>query len=239
MKDEFSNRLTMFKTARDLLNLPERKVVWLNQNPTIFTTKVAALDPALAALEAFCQAHGVDITGAAVDKDKEETEVENVGYKLGRLNVQWFRDQGDETNAAKCDLSLSQWRGLRDQTLILKAREIRDLALPIAATPAGFAYGITSSLVQQLTDEVNEYEAVANAPAVSIAQRKARTLGLRAEFKKVEAKFEGLDDLILAFNETEAGRALIAAYKEARIIRDAGHGAKKPVTPPAPTPPPA
>ena len=49
MKDEFSNRLTMFKTARDLLNLPERKAVWLNQNPTIFTTKVAALDPEIIA----------------------------------------------------------------------------------------------------------------------------------------------------------------------------------------------
>ena len=236
MKDEFSNRLTMFKTARDLLNLPERKAVWFNQNPTIFTTKVAALDPEILALDNLCQQQGVDITGAAVDKDKEETDVENVAHTLGRLLVQWFRDQGDETNAAKCDLSLSQWQKLRDTTLILKAREIRDLGLPIAATPAGFAYGITSGLVQQLTDEVNEYEEFLTKPQTSIAQRKARTLGLRAEFKKLEAKFASLDDLILAFNSTAPGRSLIAAYKESRIVRDAGHGPKKPapVTPPAP-----
>lgn len=237
MKDEFSNRLTMFQTARDLLNLPERKAVWLNVNPTIFTTKVAALDPALTALENYCQAHGVDITGAAEDKDKEETDVESVGHQLGRLLTQWFRDQSDETSAATCDLSLSKWRKLRDTTLILKAREIRDLALPVAATPQGFTYGITSALVQKLTDEVNEYEDVVTKPATSIAQRKARTLGLRAEFKKVETQYEGLDDLILAYNQTEAGRSLIAAYKESRIIRDAGHGAKKPVVPPTPTPP--
>ena len=237
MKDEFSNRLTMFKTARDLLNLPERKPVWLNVNPTIFTTKVAALDPAITALEAYCQAQGIDITGAAVDKDKEETDVENVAHTLGRLLVQWFRDQSDETNAAKCDLSLTGWRGMRDVALILKAREIRDLALPIASIPAGFAYGIASSLVQKLTDEVNEYEQVLTTPQTSIAQRKARTLGLRAEFNKVEAKFEGLDDLILAFNTTEAGRSLIAAYKAARIIRDAGHGPTPPPVPPVPPTP--
>lgn len=237
MKDEFSNRLTMFKTARDLLNLPERKAVWLNQNPTIFTTKVAALAPTLVGLQEYCLKHGVDITGAAVDKDLEETDVEDVGHTLARLMLDFSRDQGDETTAAKCDLSLSQWRGLRDTTLILKAREIRDLAVPIAATPLGFSYGITSSLVQQLTDEVNEYEEVLTKPQTSIAQRKAFTLGLRAEFNKVEAKYESLENLILAFNTTPAGRDLIAAFKAARIIRDAGHGPKKPPTPtPTPTP---
>jgi hypothetical protein len=224
----------MFKTARDLLNLSERKVVWLNQNPTIFTTKVAALDPAIAALEEYCRKHGVDLTGIAKDKDLEETDVEDVGHKLGRLMLDYSRDQGDNTTAAKCDLSLSAWRGLRDTALILKAREIRDLALPVAATPLGFSYGITSSLVQQLTTEVNEYEEVVNQPTLSISQRKILTLGLRAEFNKVEARFESLDDLILAFNTTPAGRDLIAAFKEARIIRDAGHGPKEPPAPPTP-----
>ena len=167
MKDEFSNRLTMFKTARDLLNLPELKVVWFNQNPTIFTTKVAALDPAIAAIEEYCRKHGVDLTGIAVDKDLEETDVETVGHKLSRLMLDYSRDQGDHTTAAKCKLSPSDWRGLRDTALILKAREIRDLALPIAATPLGFSYGITSSLVQKLTDEVKTAlrEAEATLPA--------------------------------------------------------------------------
>ena len=233
MKDEFSNRLTMFKTARDLLNLPERKPVWLNVNPTIFTTKVAALDPAITALEAYCQAHGVDITGAALDKDREETDVENLAHQIGRLLVQYFRDQEDETNAATCELSLSQWRGLRDVALIQKAREIHQLAVTAAAA-GGPDYGITSTLASLLDGEIGEYEIVITKPQTSIAQRKALTLGLRAEFKKVEAKFESIDDLILAYNTTEAGRSLIAAYKAARIIRDAGHGPTPPPVPPLP-----
>ena len=87
---------------------------------------------------------------------------------------------------------------------------------------------------------MNEYEEFLTKPQTSIAQRKARTLGLRAEFKKMEAKFASLDDLILAFNGTAPGRSLIAAYNESRIIRDAGHGPKNPPTPtptPTPTPP--
>ena len=233
MKDEFTNRFTMFTTARDFLQLPASKAVWFGQHPLIFTTKVAAVGTAITDLGLYCQKHGVDISGAAKDKDKEETDVENVAHRLGRFLVQWFRDQGDETNATKCDLRISDWRILRDQTLIAKAREIRDLAIPVGALPAGGTYGIISSVIQQLTTEVNEYEEIVNLPATSIAQRKALTLGLRAEFNKVEAAFDSLDDIILGFAETAEGRALIAAYNEARIIRDAGHGAKKP----APVPP--
>jgi hypothetical protein len=73
-----------------------------------------------------------------------------------------------------------------------------------------------------------------NTPTLSINERKARTLGLRAEFNKVEARFESLDNLILGYNTTPAGRDLIAAYKQARIIRDAGHGPSAPPAPPVP-----
>jgi hypothetical protein len=50
----------------------------------------------------------------------------------------------------------------------------------------------------------------------------------------VEAKFASLDCLVLQFKTTEAGRALIAAYQAARVVRDAGAGPS-----PGPTPPPA
>ena len=239
MKDEFSNRITMFKTARDFLHLPVQKAVWFQQPPLIFTTKAAAVVLSIAGLHEYCQQHGIDITGAAKDKGREEADVENAGHKLCRPLTRWFRDQDDETNATKCDLRISDWRALRDQTLIEKAREVRDLAVPVAANPAAFQYGVTSALIQDLTTQVNEYEEIVNLPTLNIGQRKALTLGLRAEFNKVEAQFEALEDFILAFDTTPAGRTLIAGFKQARIIRDAGHGPGEPPAPPAPTPPPA
>ncbi len=57
---------------------------------------------------------------------------------------------------------------------------------------------------------------------------------MRAKFNAVEAKFDSLDNLILQFNGTAAGRALVAAYQAARIVRDLGVGPKPP-KPPGPT----
>jgi hypothetical protein len=58
---------------------------------------------------------------------------------------------------------------------------------------------------------------------------------MRAKFNAVEAKFGTLDNLILQFNGSSAGRALIATYQASRIVRDLGHGpGPAPPTPPAP-----
>ena len=50
-----------------------------------------------------------------------------------------------------------------------------------------------------------------------------------------------LDDLVIQFDGTEAGRRFISAWKQARNIIDAGHGpgpaTPTPPTPPTPTPP--
>jgi len=56
-------------------------------------------------------------------------------------------------------------------------------------------------------------------------------------FNAVEEKFIALDDLILQFaNGAVAGRALVAAYQAARVVRDLGSGpGPTPPTPPAPT----
>ena len=60
---------------------------------------------------------------------------------------------------------------------------------------------------------------------------------MRERFNAVEALFVTLDDVILQFGKTEAGRDLIAAHQAARIIRDLGAGPGQPPTPPpAPAP---
>ena len=56
--------------------------------------------------------------------------------------------------------------------------------------------------------------------------------------EKLKAKFAGLDDMILQFGSTVAGRDLIASHQASRIIRDLGAG-PGPTPPTPPTPPPA
>ena len=159
---------------------------------------------------------------------------------MGRALVTWFRDQGDETNAAKLDLSESAWRRLRDEQLLEKGRLVRDLGQGVvggAKAAQAAEYGITAASVGSVDKEVEEYGKVVSAPQASIADRKSLTGQMRTKFNAVEAKFVALDDLILQFNATAAGRALIAAYQVARIVRDLGVGPKPQPQPPAPPPP--
>jgi len=57
---------------------------------------------------------------------------------------------------------------------------------------------------------------------------------LRAQFNAVESKFAVLDDLILQYGSTPAGRAMVLEYQAARTVRDLGVGP----APKQPTPPP-
>lgn len=65
--------------------------------------------------------------------------------------------------------------------------------------------------------------------------RKALTKGFRPAFNLVEKKFKELDGLILQFGKTDAGKAMIAAWKDARIQKGQGSAGddeeKKPAEP--------
>lgn len=238
MKAEFINRLGMFNTSIVTLNVDVHKVVWFQQDPKIFTTKVAEVTQAIEDLKEFCRKQGIDITGAALDKEREAVEAEDAAHPIARALVQWFRDLKDETNAAKVDLSLTDWRRLRDQELLAELNTTLGLAQGVtggAQAVAAVGYGLTPAKVLALSKEIDDIKAFINAPQASIADRKALTLQLRARFNVVEEKFASLDDLILNFKGTAAGRALVGAYQAARIVRDLGTGHTQ--TPPTPTPP--
>jgi hypothetical protein len=104
MNDRMRNRLAMFKASLAVLNAAENKLIWQNQPPVIFTTKVTQAEAAVAELEAAGQAQSTAITGVAADKDQEERELEDVCILYGRTAAMWYRDRGDDANAAKVDL---------------------------------------------------------------------------------------------------------------------------------------
>ena len=240
MQDVFINRLGMFNTTLDTLNEAGHKAVWFQQAPVIFTTKVAQAKQAVTDLEAFCRQQSSAIGGVTQDKAREEKEAVDVAYPLARLLVEWFRDHNDETNAAKVNLALSDFRRLRDQAAVNKLREVRDLGKSLttnqdAQTVTDAAtYGITAAVVQAVDKEVEEYAAVLNAPSASISQRAALSTQMRDRFNAVEDKFASLDNLIHGFNTTPQGRALIASYQASRIVRDHGHSPAHTTTPATP-----
>ena len=239
MKNELTNRLGMFNTSLTTLNKDTYKAVWFQKDPKIFTAKVAEAGQAVADLSDFCEKQSTIITGSAEDKAREAAEAEDAAHPIARALVQWFRDAKDETNAAKVDLSLSDLRRLRDQNLLAQLNITLALAQAItggAKAAQAVDYGLTPAKITALAKEITDFANIINAPQANIADRKSLTAQLRVKFNEVEEKFAALDDLILNFNGTVAGDALVAAYQAARVVRDLGGSPTKPTPSPTPTP---
>ena len=239
MKDEFVNRLGMFRTTLGTLNRAEYKPVWENQPPAVFATKVEAAGQAVEELAEFGRQQETATAGATEQKQIEEAELEQEAYVFGGVLAIWLRDQGDEENAAKVDMTISGWRGLRDQQLLEKARLVHQLGEGVttgADAEAAAAYGITPEALASLKKETDDYDAAITAPQQAIAERKARTRQLRERFNAVESQFQVLDRLIELFRATPTGRDMIAAWQASRVIRDLGHGPSSQPPEESPTP---
>ncbi len=227
------------RSAKSTLNRPEYKPVWENQPPAIFGTKVEAAAQAVEELAEFGRQQETATTGATEQKQIEEAELEQEAYVFGGVLAIWLRDQGDEENAAKVDMTISGWRGLRDQQLLEKARLVHQLGEGVTTGPnaeAAAAYGITPEALANLKKETDDYDTVITAPQQAIAERKARTRQLRERFNAVESQFQVLDRLIELFRATPEGRDMIAAWQASRVIRDLGHGPASPPPEESPTP---
>ncbi len=223
MRDEFVNRLSMFRTALDTLSDSQHRHVWSAQPPTILALKVKQASDAVANLAAFGRQQEANITGAAERKQRVAARLVEAIYLLGSTLAIWCRDQGDEPTAAKVDFPRSHWARLRDQQLLERARLSYQLAQEVAngeqAADAA-VYDITPESVEDLGRAIDDYASVIS----TIAQRKARTQRLRQRFAAVQSLFAQLDVFILHLRDTSEGRHLVAAYQAARLTRDLGHG---------------
>ena len=216
MQDEFANRLAMFQTSRGTLNSPANKPVWFQQVPLIFSTKADQAFSALAELETFAGQQDRTTTGAAQDKQREEKELEDAAHLLGGTLAIWFRDQGDETQAAQADLPISGWRHLRNQQLLEKSRQTRDLAQSVVSGPqatTAATYGVTPAAVTGLTKEMDDYSAVITAPQSPH----------RPTVRPLQRRRRPIRDPRSPHPAIQHHRPLIAAYQASRTIRDLGH----------------
>lgn len=227
MQDVFTNRLGMFHTVKTTLDLPEHTAVWQGNQPLAFGIKYTDFNTELTGLESFVVQHGQTITGAAVDKEREEQELETAAHEFGAALVCWFLRQNDATSASQVDRSISGWQRLRDEALLQQSQIVIDLAQGVIDGPdaaAAVDYGVTQPAVDALTAERADYAAVIASPQQKIASRKSLTAQYRPRFNAVQAHLDEMDNLILQYRKTDAGAALVAAYQASRIIRDLGHG---------------
>jgi hypothetical protein len=84
-------------------------------------------------------------------------------------------------------------------------------------------------LIATLRSACDTFTAADPTPRAGIVQRS--TL-----LRELAAAVADLDDLVIQYDTTEAGRTFISAWKQARAIVDSGHGPGEQPAPPAPNP---
>ena len=227
MDDIIANQLASYRTRLACLDQPGHLAIWQNQPPVIFTAKVEEARTLSAELAGLAARQSAPITGVAADKDREETDLEDEAHKLARAIVRFAKDQDDETLAAKYDLPISSWRGMRDEALIQRARLLETDSGEVVAGPdsaAADGYGVTPAAVAALAQEADDYEAIIAAPDDAIADRGALTAALRPKSRQTRAKFDELEDFLPQFRGSPEGDEFVAQYIASTRIIDRGHG---------------
>lgn len=236
MTDVLTNQTNMIDTAIKLAKRPEHRAVWENQAPLAFGIELAALEIALADALEFATAAYSATSGTTDQKAAAEDALEDTAYPVTRALASFYRKTGDFVNLAKVNVRKSAIVRLRDASLTMKCTEIRDLAQAAVGEAEATARGITAEMVDGLTAAIDAFETRRNTPREAIADRSAMRRELKTVVAGLMQDIAGLDDLVLQFNKTEAGRLFIAAWKAARIIVDAGHGPGEEETENPPTP---
>ena len=223
MSDLTINRLNMISAALGVAQNPTHRPAWQNQPPLAFGTELAALTTGHAAALDLAQRAGSAIVGTAVEKIAAETLVEDLAFQLARALALHFKKTGDFSNHAKVDVAKSSLQRLRDQTLVTRATEIRDLAQGAIAQPEAASRGITAARSTALSAAIAAFAPLVNAPRAQVANRGALLRELKTTVADLVSQIEDLDDLVLQF-DTPAGEQFQAAWTIARRIVDAGHG---------------
>ena len=205
--------------------MPEYRSIW-SGNPAIFQKKVKQAEESVADLESFALQLEATSVGATEKKKREQRELEETAYLYGSTLAIWFQDQGNEQDAAAIDISISEWRRLRNQNLLDKSRFLLQLFQQVVDGPDAqdaVEYGISVEGMQRLSREIDDYAEVISAPQQTIANASGLRTQLGDRFNQVESYFESLDRLIHHFDQTSEGRNLISAYQASRIVVDRGH----------------
>lgn len=224
MNDQITNQLDMVGTCLNVADKPENYAVWNGQPPLDFGTDLSAIRGEHQSIRALVVLADAATTGPADAKATAETTLENTAYLLARACTAHFRKTGNLTDLAKVDLKKGGIQKLRDQALITTGTLIRDLAQTASTQPGAAGRGVNTARITALTNAVNAFSALLNAPRGQIASRSALKREVATRVAGLLGLVEAIDDLVVQFDTTPAGRTFIAAWRQARFIVDGGHG---------------
>jgi len=236
MNDTRVNHFAMIGACITVAEIAEHRAVWENQPPLDFGNGIAALK--LAYVGATSVASQAELTGggAADAKDAAETQLEDKAFEVARALAVHFKKENDLVSRAKVDVTISSLRKLRDEALVSKSTEIRDLCNVAVASPSAAGRGITAAKITELTTAIAAFAALRNAPRGQTVTRSSMLRELETRIADLLDAVRDLDDLIVQYEGTFPGRVFSNAWKQARQIVDSGHRFEPEVPLPTPAP---
>lgn len=242
MKDTLSNKLISFKATLAVADQPESLPIWEDQVPLGFTKSLGTTRAAVTTLAGDGAAQSTTAEGstAALRDLRQSFEIQL--HILTRATFRFLKTAGRTEDAAKLDLTPSDLHNSRAVALAGLGETVLDLAEPLTQPTApgqpapGAELGITAALFATVDALWERYSTAVGAPIGARAKRKALTAGLPAKFAAVEEQFAELDDLVIQFGSTPAGKEFVEAWFNARRVAQLGRRSAKPKTPPSPGP---
>jgi hypothetical protein len=241
MNIRLQNQLNMVGACINVANSTDYKPVWTGNPPADFGTDLTQLQTDYGAVTVTAaQADGAS-GGAADAKAVAETVLENAAFVLARALANHFKKTGDLDDLAKVDVSKSDIMKLRNQDMVTKTTEILNLANVSVTQPNAASRGVTPARVTALSAAIAAFSNVMSTPRGQIVNRSTLLKEVETDVADLLDQIGDMDDLVLQFDGTDAGKRFIEAWKRARIIVDSGGGhgnGGTPPTPPSATPKP-
>jgi len=125
---------------------------------------------------------------------------------------------------------------LRNQDLVDQSTAISNLATATQGEPGAAGRGVTPARSAALTAAIAGFKAVMSQPRGQVVNRSTLKKEVATDVAALVSDVAAMDDLVMQFDGTDAGKRFIAAWQQARMIVDTGGGHN---STPAPTPAPA
>jgi hypothetical protein len=224
MKSRLQNQLNMVGTCITIANEKENKLVWDGQAPLSFATDLADLTTSYQKINAAHALAKAATGGGGDEKANARSTVVNAAHTLARACANFFRKIGDADRRGKVDFTRTDIVSLRDRDLAAQASAIRDIAVTAATEPGAADRGITTANIAMLRSAIAVFEEKLNMPRGQVVNRSTLLKEVVKDTANLLEDLSDLDDLIPQFAVTPAGQRFVQAWKNARIIVDAGHG---------------
>src|ERR1017187_8942099 len=237
MNIRITNQINMVGACITPANTAANKAVWNGNPPLDFTTDIAQLSTDYGSVAAKAALADAASGGAGDAKAQAETALEDAAYILARALANHFKKTGNLDKLGQVDVTKSEIVQFRNQDLLDKTTAIRDLASATVAEPNAAGRGVTAARITTLTSAINAFTGVMNLPRGQIVNRSTLLKEMETDTADLLEQVADMDDLVMQYDGTDAGKRFIEAWKRARIIVDTGGGHSG--TPPTPPTPPA